>query len=484
MPALRTLLPCFFAAVLFAACGGPDSSTSACAPDNCQGCCDASGQCQLGRIDQACGIFGAQCTACPTGTTCGAAASCVAVLVPAARPDGGATFDGGQPSNAPGSRCAGATTACGATCRDLTTDENNCGSCGHACEAGVVCNRGVCLPLPNDCTTMPCPGDFGCNPETRRCTSGCFSNSDCRGGATCTNGSCGCSSSFQLQCGAVCASADNADCSCDPGSEARGGSCVDVNECTRGTFTCAAGSVCVNTPGAWECRCPEGTIGSPGSCEVDECALNNGGCGAHGECVDYPGSPRYCSCAYGYTFDGTTCAPTCTAGQQNCVDASLACYPGPNGARCLSPGVKAQGALCVAAQDCQRGLSCTVNAATGFGACEATCYSSCGTGFSCVGSLCRPNDSTACQPLAQDCSSSSEGCYLGQTGATCVSRGNLAEGQACAYLNDCGPGLVCLSDVTTASNACRRFCDLGSGTGCAAGRTCIALDTTGYGACL
>ncbi len=481
----------------FAGCGAGLPLPGACSAETCFGCCDGAGVCQIGRADLACGVAGNQCTACNPGLSCGPSGTCVARQGSGGGSGGGAgsqphldggsnpgRADAGVVSTTPGSRCAGTTTACGATCRDLTTDENNCGACGHECSAGLVCNRGSCQALPTDCTNAPCPGDFGCNPETRHCTSGCFSNSDCRGDAVCTAGACRCSSAYKLQCGAVCAYADNTDCSCDPGFEARGGDCVDVDECARGTASCAAGSVCKNTAGAYECQCPPGTLGTPGHCEVDECATNNGGCGAHGQCSDYPGSPRYCDCDYGYLFDGTTCAPTCSVGYQACVNPALSCYPGPNGDRCLAPGAKAAGELCTAAPDCQRGLSCSVNATTHFGVCEATCSSSCGTGYSCVSSLCRPNNAAACHPVAQDCNGSSLGCYLGSSGATCQYAGRLAEGATCQYVNDCGPGLVCLSETGPTGHTCKPFCPLGVSGACSNGRTCSAIDGTVFAACL
>lgn len=480
---MRSLMlwSCLF--LTLTACGGVQSP-DVCSATNCFGCCDASGACQLGRTDQACGVAGAQCTSCSAGLSCGLLGSCGVVAPHGTGGGGGGGGNSSQPPDgggppvvtSPGSHCAGSTTECGTSCRDLTTDENNCGSCGHGCSAGLVCNRGSCQALPTDCTMTPCPGDFGCNPETRHCTSGCFSNSDCRGDAQCSSGVCRCPS-FAQQCGAVCAYADNTDCSCDQGYEAHGGGCTDVDECARGTYTCTSGSVCKNTPGGYTCECPVGTIGSPGHCERDECATNNGGCGTHGNCQDYPGSPRYCSCDFGYVDDGTTCAPSCTAGYQECVDPSLGCYPGPNGDRCLPAGTAAAGASCSVASDCQRGLSCSINANSRSGVCTATCYSTCATGFSCLDSVCRPNSQTACNALAQDCSTTSLGCYLGQTGTTCAAAGHLAEGQTCAYINDCSPGFACSRTTDTDPYTCKPLCIPG-GAPCTNGRACEALSQT------
>lgn len=43
--------------------------------------------------------------------------------------------------------CSGGETCCAPDgCRDLDSDEQNCGECGDACPGGVSCNGGVCAP--------------------------------------------------------------------------------------------------------------------------------------------------------------------------------------------------------------------------------------------------------------------------------------------------------------------------------------------------
>ena len=260
---LRSLLALL---LLVTGCDGPQPAT--CSSANCLGCCDDSGQCQFGKADVSCGVAGQQCQACGLGTHCAASGFCDALFTstptpqpqPQPRPDAGQPDAGTSVSTTPGSTCAGTTTRCGTTCRDLSTDENNCGACGRECMAGLVCSRGSCQVLPSDCTTTPCPGDFGCNPETRHCTSGCFANSDCRGDAVCSSGVCRCGPS-EAQCGNVCARTSSpTSCACPSGYEAHGGDCVDVDECARGTHSCPSGSVCINAPGSWDCECPPGFI--------------------------------------------------------------------------------------------------------------------------------------------------------------------------------------------------------------------------------
>jgi hypothetical protein len=39
-------------------------------------------------------------------------------------------------------QCPSGKTKCGAACKDLTSDQQNCGACGSACGAGEVCQAG------------------------------------------------------------------------------------------------------------------------------------------------------------------------------------------------------------------------------------------------------------------------------------------------------------------------------------------------------
>jgi outer membrane protein assembly factor BamB len=57
--------------------------------------------------------------------------------------------------NAVGGRaCGGGQECCGVLgCKDLLTDNNNCGSCGQACGAGKQCNGGTCVRSTAGCTS-------------------------------------------------------------------------------------------------------------------------------------------------------------------------------------------------------------------------------------------------------------------------------------------------------------------------------------------
>ena len=50
--------------------------------------------------------------------------------------------------------CSGGTLCCSGVCRDLRSDESNCGACGWVCAAGETCCNGACTDTnkdPNNC---------------------------------------------------------------------------------------------------------------------------------------------------------------------------------------------------------------------------------------------------------------------------------------------------------------------------------------------
>lgn len=119
------------------------------------------------------------------------------------------------------------------------------------------------------------------------------------------------------------------------------------------------------------------------------------------------------------------------------------------------------------------------------GTCAAFCTGTsddpiCPTGSSCsinsegIPSVCNVN----CNPLIQDCLGT--GCYWSGYDFQCVSTtSDLEEGQACGYINDCKPGLMCIDAEVLPScdgaTCCSAYCDLGLG-GCAvAGTQCLPL---------
>ena len=86
----------------------------------------------------------------------------------AARPDSTAVADASADSDAQDSaadvvdvQCAPGLTMCGFSCVDLTSNPNNCGSCGNACSLATQCMRSECV-VPDAgsdaLTDSGCPG--------------------------------------------------------------------------------------------------------------------------------------------------------------------------------------------------------------------------------------------------------------------------------------------------------------------------------------
>ncbi|MBL8953042.1 MAG: hypothetical protein JNK82_19855 [Myxococcaceae bacterium] len=483
-----------------------------CSASTCAGCCDPTGVCRVGADDGQCGAAGNVCTACSANQVCTAGA-CTARV----GGDGGTAGDGGTRGTGGGSgnpgtgggggsssgtgggggalplpvvsRCAGSLIECGFECVDPSTDESNCGQCGTRCMAGLVCNRGACEALPADCVVNPCPGDFGCNPQTRTCMQQCFSDADCRGGAECsTAGRCTCPAGSQA-CGDRCVSAYpvTSTCRCEPGFEGLG-ECVDVDECSRGLSTCGPNATCQNQIGSFSCTCNAGYKMEGGACVVDRCATNNGGCSPKAQCYSY-GGQSMCQCNSGYDGDGVTCTPVCYPGG-SCPEAGLACYPVTTyEGRCETAGSGGPGAACTTNSNCMPGTRCERMASGVSGFCATTCYSTGGAGCTaneqCVfhdgAYVCLARSSQACNALAQNCASGACVAYMATD--VCMATSNVAIGQPCMYVNECVAGSVCMGNATS-GYTCRPICDP-MGPACPAGSgTCAKLSDRPWGGCV
>ncbi|MEW5742595.1 MAG: EGF domain-containing protein [Myxococcota bacterium] len=481
--------------VLAAACG---PTSPPCSPSNCAGCCDAMGGCHIGVVREACGLGGVACDictpeeACTLGTCISGSGGGVAQSGVGGGGGGGGGSGGAGGGGSPsvpdaGVRfskpCAGTTVLCNGSCVDPDTDEGNCGACGRQCGAGLVCNRGLCETLPTDCVAKPCPGDFGCNPQTRTCDTRCFSNADCRAGASCVQGVCECGYG-EVACGNFCAGGGvTQTCRCRAGYEGAG-DCVDVDECRAGTYACSPNSHCVNETGDYRCDCDPGYFREDpyyepdGQCIRDECAVNNGGCSPNADCDQY-GTYVYCSCKPGYDGDGKSCSPVCT-GSLTCADPSLACYPTSSySGTCEPPGPGGEGARCTSNSNCQRGTRCEVMPGALSGFCAKLCQSNsgCATSQECDSpngvNVCLNSYQAHCDPLLQNCAYGA--CYSSNSGDICVAYGQKGVGQPCSFANECARGTACISSV------CQKFCDPYNPM-CPTG-TCVQVFGTSYGFC-
>jgi hypothetical protein len=132
-----------------------------CVPDGSKCCVDVTGNftaicgptdtCCFGMLNN--GVRGS-CTppgntCCPDGHTYEAPNSSDSVCC---NPNGGSVA------------CHAGQTCCSGTCIDLTSDDTNCGSCGHICLSGEHCQNGSCNGCPSG--QMQCPGVAMCISDT------------------------------------------------------------------------------------------------------------------------------------------------------------------------------------------------------------------------------------------------------------------------------------------------------------------------------
>ncbi len=274
--------------------------------DPCNGSAYCSGRCTDSTVDvQNCGSCGHVCAA-PTGGS----ASCVA--------------------GACRGLCAGGRALCGAgvngggVCRDINNDPNNCGACGHTCDApsgGVAtCANGYCAgacanPLAACGATVN--GGGACvdvRSDVSNCGScghGCFAPTG--GTVACVSGACagGCPLG-QLICG---------------GGTSGGGACVDVRSDASNCAGC--GHVCFAPSG--------GSALCAGSACVGACApgrqVCSGGSDGGGVCSDLTSDANNCaSCGHACTAPtggSASCIASACAG--NCAGGAIVCGGGANG---------------------------------------------------------------------------------------------------------------------------------------------------------
>lgn len=148
--------------------------------------------------------------------------------------------------------------------------------------------------------------------------------------------------------------------------------------------------------------------------------------------------------------------------------------------------------------DCAKGLACR---GTTDPRCMEFCSSeptdTCGTGQVCAFGVDLDGDQVtdaefcteSCDPLAQDCTSSTFACYPSRSGAICAQEGAggtpALEGETCPFANSCAEGLGCFRIGLSQDWLCFKLCDPVSGTpGCGAGQTCGTVENENWGICV
>ena len=140
--------------------------------------------------------------------------------------------------------CKAGRTNCDGRCRDLVTDEQNCGACGQTIPAGKIC----CFRRARDPETDP--NNCGA------CGVSCPTLTSCCGGA-CVN-----LNLSPVHCGAC-------NRQCAPGKSCCRGACVDYEtspvHCGGCDKACAAGKTCCK--GHCVAACPPGSTRDPATCQ-------------------------------------------------------------------------------------------------------------------------------------------------------------------------------------------------------------------------
>lgn len=169
------------------------------------------------------------------------------------RPNVQPEADAGTPTN---DRPASMPPVCGGA--DLANDRNNCGTCGHACNAGMVCGGGICMS-PCTVSQQLCGGAcVNALTDVNNCGA---CGSRCGAGMACTNGACvtQCPAGQSL-CGSTCVDFQSDRNNCG----ACGNACVGTEVCVNGRRSvpapvCASrNTVDIVLPAAFHRMCPGG----------------------------------------------------------------------------------------------------------------------------------------------------------------------------------------------------------------------------------
>jgi chitobiase/beta-hexosaminidase-like protein/stigma-specific protein Stig1 len=176
------------------------------------------------------------------------------------------------------SLCDANLTACGTSCVDTMSDNDNCGACGATCTTGQVCCGGACTVTALDSANCGSCG-YACPMS----------------GATCSAGICGCDPPKATSCGTD-----------------GGGACVDLASDSNNCGAC--GTACSGTT----------PVCSGGSCVAScDTASDQTQCGA--QCVTLGNDSNNCgacgnTCASSELCAGGLCTPLDIIGATGCAD--------------------------------------------------------------------------------------------------------------------------------------------------------------------
>jgi hypothetical protein len=368
----RPLLAGFIVGIALAlspSCGG----TKACGPSTCTGCCDSSGDCQLGASNNACGQLGAACNVCQFGQSC-SFGTCSGGIGQGGGSGGGNTGGGGGSMGGGGGTTGGGGGTTGGGGGTTGGGGGTTGGGGGTTGGGGGTTGGgggttgggggtTLQPIGGACTSASnCQAGLFCKQTTTRgdatmpggyCTKACSTSTDCGGGAGCIGGASTALAFFGEStgfCAGSCPSA-GAQSTCRTGylcygqTGAAGFCYLQTLPPFNGGGTppagapCSSDTQCQNPPDPALGFCFPPTLSDGGAsgwtdgyCSAD-CGLDNTGtfCGPNGACLTLgtapnefdaclqkcPGPGTRSTCRTGYTCEdignGGVCFPDCLA---------------------------------------------------------------------------------------------------------------------------------------------------------------------------
>jgi formylglycine-generating enzyme required for sulfatase activity len=376
------------------------------------------------------------------------------------------------------------------TCGDTTSDFFNCGTCGHACSAGQVCDSGNCQATCTTAGLTACSGSC-VNLQTNANDCGTCNNA-CDFGQSCVAGSCVCQKSV---CDGRCVDTQTDVANCSTCDHACTGSqlCSSGVCCDAGLTVC--GGNCVDTSSdVTHCGgCPGTACGGGQTCQSGICC-DAGKTNCNGQCVDLLIDKNNCNacgnvCPSGICSNGSCCAPgslTCAARSDGGVEVPVCVNPltDPNNCgRCFNICDTGAGETCSNGGCCAAGkTNCSgacVDEQTDNGNC-GSCGNACPTGSSCSKGVCTCSPGLSdcggvCIPTAFDknhCGSCTNVC----SGGTPVCADSICVAACPAPMVQCGTSGLC-HDPNIDNSACGGC----PGTVCGNNQPCVNGTCTGDG---
>ena len=351
-------------------------------------------------------------------------------------------------------------------CVDTSTQQYNCGFCGHQCAANQVCSNGQCQTAPVG--QVFCSGAW-ITQDNNNCGA---CGRKCGTGATCASGNCQCvyQTTGNMVCAGNCVNtlADPNNCNgcgnvCPAGQScySSGYSAAYCKACASGTTLC--GNTCAtlltdsSNCGGCGWACLPGQLCSQGQC-VNSCSAGQMFCPNNGGCKSVQTDTQNCgvcgvACASGMTCTNGVCQTNCASGTTACVMSGT--YTCTN-LQTDNQNCGACGWVCAGGQACVSG-TCPHACSTGQSFCSGNCVTlqtdpnNCGG----CGNACASNQiCSSGQCLTQSCSTGSNNMVCNNV---CINRlTNHSNCGACGV--QCASSQTCLSGACTACASPSKIC--------------------------